>query len=393
MTSFKITMFLRSTLDPSSVGTKMKQALEGSPHDFVIDDLKVERNKVSQPRPGDVPDDWQALRRPSDFVTITEEPPPPEQPNTPTSCNLRCIDCEEDDHHWMAGYGEDYATENPDHPAAKMGHEVWDVCKHCEAWRPIPDDFFNEGTRKVTCDHGVCNGPPEILLSGIETRGPSTGRFCRWHAILYGRRSMNATGRIPKVDIEISVFANGPDLLAKIQRRIVATPQVAVLHCPECSSQHIDSGDWKLIPHRTHLCAHCRTEWKAFEYCTVGVSAMPNQMKLDIDRVTVKGRTFELIKGGQDRMTKGAKRQAAEEAKPTPKDYDCQTCRDFADNGQPRSFPTSEEPNHPDCPDHQCKGVGRPVGSSAMCMVCGVAVETTDGTVPPHAELIITGTR
>lgn len=36
-------------------------------------------------------------------------------------------------------------------------------------------------------------------------------------------------------------------------------------------------------------------------------------------------------------------------------DYACQVCRNFADNGIPRSYPTAEEPWHPDCYIHQAR--------------------------------------
>jgi len=33
-------------------------------------------------------------------------------------------------------------------------------------------------------------------------------------------------------------------------------------------------------------------------------------------------------------------------------DYDCEVCRNFANNFHPRDVPTPQEPNHPDCPEH-----------------------------------------
>ncbi len=55
----------------------------------------------------------------------------------PEKCPRSCSVCDGDDHHW--GYTETAESE-PDHPAAKAGHEVWDGCKHCDAWREVPDD-------------------------------------------------------------------------------------------------------------------------------------------------------------------------------------------------------------------------------------------------------------
>lgn len=47
------------------------------------------------------------------------------------------------------------------------------------------------------------------------------------------------------------------------------------LFCPKCNTQHIDEGEWKTKPHRTHQCQSCLHEWKPFDYCTVGVSKTP----------------------------------------------------------------------------------------------------------------------
>lgn len=55
------------------------------------------------------------------------------------SC-LRCSECEGADHHWLDG-AEGYADTAPEHPAAMNGYDVWETCKHCSAWRPVPDDF------------------------------------------------------------------------------------------------------------------------------------------------------------------------------------------------------------------------------------------------------------
>jgi hypothetical protein len=44
-----------------------------------------------------------------------------------------------------------------------------------------------------------------------------------------------------------------------------------ILFCPECSIQHIDEGEWKTRPHKTHQCQGCLHEWKPFDEYTVGV--------------------------------------------------------------------------------------------------------------------------
>lgn len=49
-------------------------------------------------------------------------------------------------------------------------------------------------------------------------------------------------------------------------------PVPMVLICPNCGGQHIDHGVWSSTRiHRTHLCEHCGSMWRPFEYATVGV--------------------------------------------------------------------------------------------------------------------------
>jgi hypothetical protein len=38
----------------------------------------------------------------------------------------------------------DFADNEPDHPAAKAGHQSWMVCKHCEAWKPLTDKDLDD---------------------------------------------------------------------------------------------------------------------------------------------------------------------------------------------------------------------------------------------------------
>lgn len=46
----------------------------------------------------------------------------------------RCADCSETPggHHFSDYFGDRHSE--PDHPAAKLGLEMWRVCKHCPAW-------------------------------------------------------------------------------------------------------------------------------------------------------------------------------------------------------------------------------------------------------------------
>lgn len=69
----------------------------------------------------------------------------------------RCIECADSEHHWsteMLGF----ATQEPDHPAAKAGCDVWFECKHCDAWAAVCEDCCEE-PRAPGLD--VCHGCSE----------------------------------------------------------------------------------------------------------------------------------------------------------------------------------------------------------------------------------------
>jgi hypothetical protein len=63
--------------------------------------------------------------------------------NEQTSVNSpkcrRCTECAGEEHHWSDEYIV-WADDEPGHPAAKRGLDCWLTCKHCEAWKPYPDD-------------------------------------------------------------------------------------------------------------------------------------------------------------------------------------------------------------------------------------------------------------
>jgi len=48
-------------------------------------------------------------------------------------------------------------------------------------------------------------------------------------------------------------------------------PSKLKLHCPQCTKQHIDRGEWTTKVHRTHLCEYCGTLWRPSTFPTVGV--------------------------------------------------------------------------------------------------------------------------
>lgn len=51
------------------------------------------------------------------------------------------------------------------------------------------------------------------------------------------------------------------------------TPVRVLLFCPKCKAQHVDRDAWATIPHRVHLCEHCKHEWLASIVATVGVES------------------------------------------------------------------------------------------------------------------------
>ena len=63
--------------------------------------------------------------------------------------------------------------------------------------------------------------------------------------------------------------------LEALRAQVVALKEAGVptlLWCPRCGQQHIDKGLWATVPHRTHYCNYCCTEWRPFEVATYGCS-------------------------------------------------------------------------------------------------------------------------
>jgi len=52
-------------------------------------------------------------------------------------------------------------------------------------------------------------------------------------------------------------------------------PMPMILHCPECSTRHIDAGEFATKPHHTHACQHCGFVWRPSKQSTVGVQFLP----------------------------------------------------------------------------------------------------------------------
>jgi len=52
-------------------------------------------------------------------------------------------------------------------------------------------------------------------------------------------------------------------------------PVPMILHCPECSTRHIDAGVFATRAHYTHACQHCGFVWRPAIVSTVGVQFLP----------------------------------------------------------------------------------------------------------------------
>lgn len=70
---------------------------------------------------------------------------------------------------------------------------------------------------------------------------------------------------------------NGAEWTAAIQANHDAhlEPIPLILHCPGCSSRHIDEGEQATTPHRTHACQECGLLWAPAVIPTVGVKFLP----------------------------------------------------------------------------------------------------------------------
>jgi hypothetical protein len=85
-----------------------------------------------------------------------------------------------------------------------------------------------------------------------------------------------------------------------------ATPIPMILHCPNCSEQHIDQPEsetsfrhrmeafalvaepqdrwpsrWTNPPHKSHLCHNCGTIWRPADVATIGVASIQTRGKED----------------------------------------------------------------------------------------------------------------
>jgi hypothetical protein len=87
-----------------------------------------------------------------------------------------------------------------------------------------------------------------------------------------------------------ALFDHLIDCGKELERR---EPIDMILHCPDCTRQHIDlpqperrvtslSGKpektlpaWPNPPHRTHQCQHCGCEWRPSHHATNGVASLP----------------------------------------------------------------------------------------------------------------------
>lgn len=53
-------------------------------------------------------------------------------------------------------------------------------------------------------------------------------------------------------------------------------PIPMIIHCPSCHGQHVDEGEWKTRPHRSHRCSWCDCTFRLANVPTVGVAELPD---------------------------------------------------------------------------------------------------------------------
>lgn len=64
--------------------------------------------------------------------------------------------------------------------------------------------------------------------------------------------------------------------LLTIVKSAAKGPLKMIIHCPECGTQHVDSGIWAEDEHWAHTCKRCGHTWKAAKVATVGVASLDN---------------------------------------------------------------------------------------------------------------------
>lgn len=75
----------------------------------------------------------------------------------PERCARPCGECSGGGHHFSDAM-VDFADENPEHEAAKLGIGLWLVCKHCDAWREDEDDLEDD------------DGPGEVTVEPLDAQ-------------------------------------------------------------------------------------------------------------------------------------------------------------------------------------------------------------------------------
>ncbi len=84
-------------------------------------------------------------------------------------------------------------------------------------------------------------------------------------------------------------------------------PVPMILHCPECSTRHIDVGEFATRAHHTHACQHCGFVWRLAIVPTVGVRVLPGFKDQEYGGMLLKKCTqcsgFGIIDRGRDEYT------------------------------------------------------------------------------------------
>jgi hypothetical protein len=88
-----------------------------------------------------------------------------EQPAKKPACR-RCAECVGEDHHWSFEYVV-WADDEPEHPAAEQGLDCWLTCKHCDEWKPYPDDDNENTASTINLSCGKCGAVISVRAGDV----------------------------------------------------------------------------------------------------------------------------------------------------------------------------------------------------------------------------------
>ena len=122
-----------------------------------------------------------------------------------------------------------------------------------------------------TCACHEQSGPCEACSVAIAlTKIPS------WDLIVKAYKQYSACGKDAAAGERVRFLVAktiAPLLVAGSEGTTKPVPMI--LHCLECSTRHIDAGEFATKPHHTHACQRCGFVWRPAIVHTVGVQFLP----------------------------------------------------------------------------------------------------------------------